>query len=542
MLKKYVSDLKSEFSKYNMSRFKRDLLAGITVTAVALPLALAFGVSCGATAAAGLITAILAGLIIGALSGGSFQISGPTGAMTAILIVLAQKYGLSGIWTAGLLSGIFLVAAGLLKFGRVVSFIPAPVITGFTSGIALIIAIGQLDNVLGVRTPPTESSALKLAEYFKTPLSPNWYALLTGGIVIAVMLLWPKKWTFPSSLAGLALASGLAAVCGFPLETIGEIPKTLFPENRLTFDALSLAGMRDMLVPALSIAALGMIESLLCGEVAAKMKKEKYDANRDLVAQGVGNMIIPFFGGVPATAAIARTSVGIKAGGVTRLVSVFHALGLLLSMFLLAPIMSEIPLAALAGVLMVTAWRMNEWKEIRYIFSRRFKGAIAKYLLTMAATVIFDLTQAILIGVVFALILFVVQVSNVGITVSEVDAKRLSRKEGLDADALRDVRVAYLTGPLFFATVGRLRQELTEIGGVLIISMRGVTLIDMSGIQALEELRENLMAQSGQMMVCSLQPQVESMLRRSGLLAKMGENAVFWSADKAIEEAARRLL
>src|SRR3972149_3687788 len=197
-----------EFSNYSLARFQQDLLAGLTVAAVALPLALAFGVASGATAAAGLVTAILAGLVIGGLSGAPYQISGPTGAMSAVLILLAQKYGLTGIWVAGLLSGILLLAIGLLRLGRFIAFIPAPVITGFTSGIALIIAIGQMDNFLGVKTPPVESAALKLIGYFRGGFVPDWPAMVLGGVVILTMILWPQKRNarFPASLLGVLLA------------------------------------------------------------------------------------------------------------------------------------------------------------------------------------------------------------------------------------------------------------------------------------------------------------------------------------------------
>lgn len=542
MLSNYISDLRREFKDYNPRKLKQDILAGLTVTAVALPLALAFGVGCGATAAAGLITAIISGLIIGALSGASFQISGPTGAMTAILILLFQKYGLNGMWIAGAMSGVILIIAGLLKFGKIVSYIPSPVVTGFTSGIALIIAIGQIDNFLGIKSNEAESTAIKLLQYFKTGVSPNWYAVLLGSIVIITMLLWPKKWNMiiPSSLVGLVISLVTNLILKLPVAVIGEIPKTLLPESRLNLFTINMADLQGMLIPALSIAALGMIESLLCGEVGGKMKGEKLDPNRELVAQGIGNIIIPFFGGVPATAAIARTSVGIKSGGLTRLVSIIHALGLLISMFLLAPIMSQIPLSSLAGVLMVTAWRMNEWENIKYIFSKHFKSAISKFLITMIATVVFDLTQAIIIGVVFASIMFMVKISNMEITIREVDEKRLIEKSGISINKpLKHVRVVYFTGPIFFATVERLNTQLSELNEnhILILSMRGVPLIDTSGIQALEQLHHQLKLKNCKLMLCGLQPQVLNMLIRSTLTKKIGEDMIFWSAEQAIMAA-----
>lgn len=540
MFKNYKNDLIDEFKGYNSVSFKNDLMAGITVTAVALPLALAFGVSSGATAAAGLVTAIMAGLIIGLLSGGSFQISGPTGAMSAILILLSQQYGLKGVWISGAIAGIILIIAGVFKFGKLVSYIPTPVITGFTSGIALIIAIGQLDKFFGVSIKGSESAIMKLIYFFQGPFNPNWYAVLMGGLVVVTMIVWPKKWNsvIPSSLVGLILALIVNMIFKLPVDVIGDIPKTLFLEDRLTFSMIDLNTLKGLFVPSISIAALGMIESLLCGEVAKKMKNEKFDANRELVAQGIGNLIIPFFGGVPATAAIARTSVGIKSGGRTRVVSILHGVFLLVSMFILAPIMAQIPLAALAGVLMVTAWRMNEWENIKYIFSKKFKGAICKFVITMLATVMFDLTEAILIGIIFSSLLFIVKIANMDICVKEVDEERLGEESNLKSN-MTNVKVVYFTGPLFFATVDKFKSEILEIhdASVVILSMRGVPLIDTSGINALEEVYDLLKTKKCKLMLSGLQPQVKDTLSRAGLNSKIGKEMIFWSADQAIVAA-----
>ncbi|MDC4240325.1 SulP family inorganic anion transporter [Clostridium tertium] len=540
MLESYIKDIKNEFKGYDLLNFKQDLMAGITVTAVALPLALAFGVSSGATAAAGLITAILAGVVIGALSGGSFQISGPTGAMSAILVALFQKYGLEGVWIAGALAGLILILAGILKLGKVVSYIPTPVVTGFTSGIALIIAIGQLDNFFGVSTKSSESAAIKVLNFFSTPLNPNWYALSIGILVVVIMLIWPKKLNniIPSSLIGLIIALSINMIFKLPVDIIGDIPQKLILDDRLSISSFNLDILKSVLVPAISIAALAMIESLLCGEVGKKMKGDTFDANRELIAQGIGNFIIPFFGGVPATAAIARTSVAIKSGARTRLVSMFHAVFLMLSMFLLAPIMSNIPLAALAGVLMVTAWRMNEWENIKYIFSKRFKGAILKFLITMFATVALDLTQAILIGVIFSSLLFIVKISNMDISISEVDEKRLDRAV-LKGNNLNNIKVVYFTGPLFFATAEKFKNEVLSIkdAKVIILSMRGVPLIDTSALQALSEMIEEVENRNCKIMLCGLQQPVKELIDKSGFAEKLGSNMIFWSADQAIKTA-----
>ncbi|MBF8283537.1 MAG: putative sulfate transporter, partial [Anaerolineales bacterium] len=521
-----------------------DLLAGLTVAAVALPLALAFGVASGATAAAGMVTAILAGVIIGALSGAPYQISGPTGAMSAVLILLAQKYGLPGIWIAGALAGALMLVIGLLRLGRFIAYIPAPVITGFTSGIALIIAIGQIDNFLGVKTPGTDSAALKWIGYFKGGFTPDWRAIALGGLVILTMIAWPKKWNarFPASLLGIVLATLLNALLNWPVKVIGAIPQTLLLSDRLTLAAIPWANLQDFAAPALTIAALGAVESLLCGAVASNMTGVRLQANQELIAQGVGNIVIPFFGGVPATAAIARSSVGIKSGGQTRLVSVIHALALLASMFVLAPVMSRIPLAALAGVLIVTAWRMNEWEAIHYIFGRRFKTAMITFGITMLATITLDLTQAILIGAFLSGAVFLSQIANMEIDVQDVDPEKLRQRGIENAGQCRHVRVAYLTGPLFFAATGNFNEAFAKLGDThaLILSMRGMPLVDTSGLQVLATLHERLRHNGSTLMLAGAHDGVRRMLERGGLLEAIGAQNVFWSADQAIVAAEQR--
>jgi len=308
---------KDEFSGYSSAKFQPDLLAGLTVAAVALPLALAFGVASGASAAAGLVTAILAGLIMGALAGAPFQISGPTGAMSAVLIVLVQRYGLEGIWVAGLLSGLLLLLIGLLRLGRFIAFIPSAVISGFTSGIALIIFIGQIDNFLGIQTPGTDTAAGKFLGYFSTSFLPDWHAVVIGSVVILTMLFWRGEWNarFPASLLGIILATLLNFALSWSTRMIGDIPQTLILDQRLNLARIPWANLTEFIAPTLTITALGAVESLLCGAVGSNMTGIRLQANQELIAQGIGNILIPFFGGVPATAAIARTSVGIKSGG-----------------------------------------------------------------------------------------------------------------------------------------------------------------------------------------------------------------------------------
>ena len=537
LVKDYVSDLKEEFSGYNGKKLSKDLMSGITVAAVALPLALAFGVSSGATAAAGLVTAIIGGVIISIFSGASFQISGPTGAMTAILVTLASKYGMQGILTACFIAGIILVIAGILRLGRVIYYIPSSVITGFTSGIALIIALGQLDNFFGV-TSSGDLAITKVLSFFTNGFDPNWEAVAIGAAVMLIMIVWPKKLNdkIPSSLAALVI---VLIVCHFlnpDVETVGQIPKSLFLDDRLSLKGMNMAQFWDLFVPALSIAALGMIESLLCGASAGKMKKEELNADRELVAQGIGNMIIPLFGGIPATAAIARTSVAIKSGCQTRITGIFHAVILLLSMFVLSPVMSEVPLSALAGILIITAWRMNDWKNIHFIFDHKFKSGMLKFFITMIATVVLDLTQAIIIGVAFSSFLIIVKLTDIDISVSEIDKDRLE-EVGVHLPRISNkVRIAYLTGTIFFAVVDKLVKQLRkqDSAEALILSMRGVPMIDLSGIEAMIDLVRELEANGTEVYLTSVQPKVLEEMRRGGLIDLIGEEYVFQSAEQAI--------
>ncbi len=546
----FLNLLREEFRGYTTLSLKSDLLAGITVGAVALPLALAFGIASGADAAAGLVTAILAGFIIGALSGAPYQISGPTGAMSAVLIVISAKYGLDGIWLVGLMAGIMILLVGIFRMGRVVSFIPRPVVTGFTSGIAIIIFVGQLDNLLGIQTPGAENALSKLWNILQGGYTPNWQTLLTGSIVIVTMFLLPKSVTkrIPGSLVGILFAMIAVIAFGFQEPVIGEIPRTLVLDNRLLpstlFDQSTLSQIPELFVPALSVAALGAIESLLCGAVAGNMTGKKMDGDQELISQGVGNIIIPFFGGVPATAAIARSSVGVNSGGVTRLTSIFHAVFLLAAAFLLAPIISRVPLAALSGVLMVTAIRMNEWNEIRWMFRHRFKSAIAAFLITMFATAYLDLTQAVIIGVALSAIIFISQISSINVTLSDVDINILEAR-GIKLDGAHEhIRIAYLTGPLFFGAAATLRKTTEDLERdakpIVILSMRGVPLLDMSGLEFIEELYERQKKHGGELLLCAVQPAVKRILDRSHLSGEIGEQNFFWSADQAILAASKK--
>lgn len=536
MFKKYIFLLNEEFDGYDRQKFQKDLLAGITVAAVALPLALAFGVSSGANAAAGLITAVIAGLIIGGLSGGFYQISGPTGAMAAILMSIAATQGMSGVLLATFLAGLLLLVAGIFRLGTLTSFIPAPVITGFTSGIAIIIALGQVDNLFGVHSEGANVIE-KFLSYQTFGFSINFSSFIMGLLVIIGMIIYPKKWaqTIPSSLMAIILATVAMFLFHLPIATVGKIPQTLISSDRLTFAAFHLDSLKEVMVPAISIALLGMVESLLCGASAGRMANKPLDSNQELVAQGIGNLVLPFFGGIPATAAIARTSVAIKSGVQTRLAGIIHALVLFLSMIIFAPIMSNIPMPALAGVLIVTAWRMNEWETINVLFTKRYWSGILLFLITMGCTVIFDLSIAIVIGIIGGCIFFVIKSAAITISVETIDWERMDLPETKKLD---NWTVVYISGPLFFMSAEKLKNTLADLNQKegIIFSMRGVPSIDLTARAVFDEFQEKAEMREQTIIYTSLQPEVEKQLQHLWQKAGFEQHQTVAHALSALHE------
>ena len=476
MFSAFFRSLKQEFAGYNSKKLLADMMAGLTVCAVALPLALAFGVSSGASAAAGLVTAIIAGVVIAILGGASYQISGPTGAMSAVLVGIVAEYGLQGVFFACFAAGVLLLLAGVFKLGRLISFIPMPVIMGFTSGIAIIIAMGQIDNFFGT-VSEGGSNLEKIASYGRLGFHPNMQAVLIGLLVVLVMVFWPKKWgaRVPGSLVGIILATIVATVAGMDqLAVVGDIPKTLLLADRLSLGGLSFTMLENLISPIVTIAALGMIESLLCGASASRMKGEAFNADQELIAQGVGNILLPLFGGVPATAAIARTSVAIKSG-------------------------------------------------------------ISQFLVTMVATVVFDLTVAIILGVVYSAILYMAKSSHIRINFSSIDTNKLRSVDG-KPPILETSGVAYITGPLFFGAVDEFNHRMADMPNYdhVILSMRGMPSVDVSGAQAMLELCESLKSQGKTVACCGMTEAVRSYFDRAGITELLGEESYFWSADQAI--------
>lgn len=497
LFSQYLSMLKKEFSGYNGGKFFSDVIAGITVGAVALPLAIGFGASsvpneyAAIGISAGIITAILAGIITGLLGGGSFQISGPTGTMSVILFgLVGGKYGFTGMFAAVFVAGIIRLLAGVLRLGKLIKFIPKPVVTGFTAGIALIIALGQIGNSFDVSLEGA-NTVDKLTYFFTSCLGQlSLPAFICTVATILVMVFYPKKLAkfIPGSLGALILATAVVAVIPTNLSVIGSIPSNIFNEEYLKFsDLCNVQMLIDVIGPAFSIAMLCMIETLLCGTCAAKMKDEEFNPNVELAAQGVANLAIAFFGGVPSTAALARTSVAIRAGGNTRIAGVFHSLFLLACMFVLSGAIGLVPFAALAGVLIVTAFRMNDWEQIKCYFGKKKWAAIAQFLTTMLVTVLFDLTVAVLAGVALAFVLLIINVVKL-----KKDGKNTSLK--IEKSNENGRATLKLSGAFYFAKADTIITEAESLGEFdkLCIDLTNVLYIDFTANDSVNELVKKL--------------------------------------------------
>lgn len=534
--------LRQEFAGYNVAALRSDVLAGITVGAVALPLALALGIAAGASAGAGLVTSILAGLIIGGLGGAGYQMSGASGSMSAVLIVLALRFGLDGILMAGLLAGILLVVVGLLGLGRIVNFIPSAVITGFTSGIALIIFIGQIGYLLGVETASNPNALFKLFDYLQFQFVPNPAALLIGLTVIGLMVFWPKSWNmrFPASVLGLIITTIAASLLKLDVPTVGAIPQTILLDERLSLTNLPLEHLSSLIGPAISLAGLCAIESLLCGTVGGRMHGQKLNLNQELIAQGIGNMVIPFFGGIPASAVIARTSVAIKSGARTRVTSIVHAGVLLLAALLLAPLLGRVPLAALAGVLAVTAWRINDWEDIRFIFGRRFKSAMLIFSVTLLATVALDLTQAIAIGFGLSALMFIYQTSRTKVLSTPVSPGSMQDLGYELKSGDGQIVVVDVMGPLFFGTANTFNTLIESLKGRdVVLNLRMTPLLDTTGLGAIEEAITLIDRAGGRVYLSGLTEPVQEYLERAGVLERLGADRIFYMSDQAVIAADR---
>lgn len=542
---------------YTRKDFTSDLMSGLIVGILALPLAIAFAIASGVGPEQGLYTAIIAGFVISLLGGSRYQIGGPTGAFIVIVYGIVSQYGYDGLASATLLAGIFLVIFGLAKFGAIIKFIPYPVTVGFTAGIAIIIALGQVPNFFGLTfagADPADAVG-KIKLYVSSFGSMNVYSVIVGVVALAVCILWPKITTkVPGSLIAIIVATVMVKVLGWDDPVNGHGVVTIGMKNHIPsgfpvphLPNISLEMMQKVFQPALTIAMLGAIESLLSAVVADGMTSTKHRSNTELFGQGVANILSPIFGGIPATGAIARTATNIRNGAVSPISGLVHAVVLLLIMLVLGKYAEMIPMAALAAVLFQVAFNMCGYRSVIKMFKAP-KSDVTVMLVAFFLTVIIDLTVAIEVGVLLAAVLFIKRMSDV----AEVEAVSSALKDD-DDEAARNtlgrqvpkgVLVYELAGSLFFGAVDKFKETMNRISEkpkILILRMRSVSSIDAAGINMIEDLLKRCKSEGTQLLLSGVHAQPVVALTRAGVLAQLGEENALGNIDAALNRA-RELL
>lgn len=528
---------------YTRQQFYKDAMAGIIVGIVALPLAIAFAIASGVSPEKGLYTAVIAGFIISALGGSRVQIGGPTGAFIVIVYGIVQVHGVSGLIIATFMAGVMLIIMGLARLGSVIKFIPHPLIIGFTSGIALIIFSSQVKDFLGLEMGAVPADFTdKWGAYFRHFNSTNFYALGIAAATVVIVLSWSKiTHKIPGSLVAILLTTAAVSLLDLPVETIGSkfgsIPSSLpLPEiPSLDFDTI-----KTLVQPAFTIALLCGIESLLSAVVADGMTGGSHRSNMELVGQGTANIFSALFGGIPATGAIARTATNVKNGGKTPVAGIIHALTLLLIMLFVGKWAALIPMATLAGILVVVAYNMSEWESFRSVLKGP-KSDMAVLLTTFVLTVMVDLTVAIEIGMVLAAFLFMrkmIQFSEVSLLPKE--GEEAGEEEGLAGYSIpSSIEVFEITGPLFFGAAHKFKDAMKFIEkppAVLIIRMRQVPIIDATGIKTIEEVYKESKHRGTKLILSEVySQQVINALKDARLLFAIGKANVTGSFPEALE-------
>ncbi|MFA4053023.1 SulP family inorganic anion transporter [Duncaniella muris] len=543
---KLVSTLKN----YSFDKFKNDLVAGIVVGIVALPLAIAFGIASGVSPTVGLITAIIGGFIVSAAGGCTVQIGGPTGAFIVIVYNIIANFGLEGLAVATLMAGLILVALGIFRLGTVIKFIPYPIVVGFTAGIALTIFSTQINDFfgLGLKNVPSEFIP-KWGMYLSNFGNIDWITLGVGLAALAIIIVTPKiSRRLPGALIAIILVTLVVSlVPGLHVETIGDRFGSLstdIPEPH-GFE-LSMATINRLLPSAFTIAILGAIESLLSATVADGVTGTRTNSNTELIGQGMANIIVPFFGGIPVTGAIARTMTNITNGGRTPVAGVVHAIVLFLIFLFLMPLINLIPMACLAAVLIVVSYNMSGWRTIRAIFHNP-KSDISVLVLTFLLTVIFDLTIAIEMGLLLAVILFLRRVMEN--TEIKVYSEQLDIAEGSETthhemlNVNPGVEVYEIDGPFFFGVATKfdelMRTTIGEKPKVRIIRMRKVPFIDSTGIHNLEVLIKSSHDENIQVVLSGVRENVRAALVNAGVNTLLGDDHICDHITKAVEMANR---
>jgi len=529
---------------YSAQMFLHDLLAGLTVGVVALPLAMAFGIASGVTPQAGLYTAVVAGFLISALGGSRTQIGGPTGAFVVIVAGIVARFGMPGLAMVTMMAGVILLLMGLTGLGAAVRFIPRMVVIGFTNGIAILIASTQIKDFFGLRTGPVPSEFLPrirlLLAHFAT-FNPA--ALCLGLGALAILLILPRfTRRIPPSIIALLVCTGVSIVFHLPVETIGSkfggIPRGFPPFALPDFHAEHFL---PLIPSAFTVALLAALESMLSAVVADGMTGDRHNSNVELVAQGIANIVSPLFGGIPATGAIARTATNIRSGARSPVSGIIHALTLLAILLVAAPLASYIPLATLAAVLFVVAYNMGEWKEIGGIFELDLT-AISVWLVTFALTVFADLTVAVAVGMSLAALLYIYRIADTT-TVGTVNDEYI--RDGLPHTLQGRILPAYVSllrihGPFLFGTTEKLVEatvNLDAFAPIVILRLRNMTAIDATGIHAIEGFAKRLHQSGRAMILCGAMQQPSKLLQGQRFLDCVGRENIMPNVQAALDRA-----
>lgn len=534
---------------YNRARFSTDLTAGFTVGVIALPLAIAFAIASGAKPEAGIFTAIIAGFIISALGGSRVQIGGPTGAFIVIVYGIIEHYGYANLLVCTIMAGVMLVAMGLMRMGNLIRFFPRPLILGFTSGIAVLIIFSQVKDFFGLHIDamPADFAGKLQAIYHAAPTVDVLTLLLATG---SALLIWfyPKAWAqkLPSPIVALVLGTFVVALFGLPVETIGSrfggIPQGL-PD--FAPPEFSFASLRLLIAPALTIALLGAIESLLSAAVADGMIDDKHDPNQELIAQGIANIVTPFFGGLPATGAIARTAANVRSGATSPISGIVHALTLLLIVLIAAPLARHIPLATLSAILLIVAINMGEWEG--FLTLKKYPPSdSAVMVVTFLLTVIFDLSVAVEVGMFIAIFFFIRRITDLThVSVAEESPHADdSAAAQLRKNVPPGVMIYRVYGALFFGAADKLETILAKTHTepeVLILKMHEVISMDASALHTLEHLHGKLHRNGKHLILCGPPAQPSYLLRQAGFFELLGRENVVAHLDDALLRA-RELL
>jgi sulfate permease, SulP family len=541
----YTPKLLTTLRGYSRRQFLDDLFAGLIVGIVALPLAIAFGIASGVSPEKGLITAVIAGFLISALGGSRVSIGGPTGAFVVIVYGIVEKYGIAGLTIATMMAGVLLVIMALARFGSVIKFIPHPLIVGFTSGIAVIIFSQQVRDLLGLMIGSVPSDFLEKWSSYGAGIGtvdPASAAIGLGSL--AILLAWPRvSRKVPAPFVALLTATVVVQLFDMPVETIGSrfgaIPSTL---PMPSIPSLDYATIRELFVPAATIAMLAAIESLLCAVVADGMIGGRHRSNMELLAQGIANIVTPLFGGIPATGAIARTATNVRNGGRTPVAGIVHAIVLLLIMLAIGRWVALIPLATLAAILVVVAYNMSEWRSFRFILRGSRSDAIV-LVVTFLLTVLVDLAVAIEVGMLLAVVLFMrrmATITNVGIitrelTDEEPDAELVSLRA-----VPSDVHVYSVNGPLFFGAAHKFEEAMIQVEGrprARVLDLADVPTIDASGLHAIENVIDTSLRQGVPLIISGIHRQPITLFHQKHLEERIGEENIVGTLDDALERA-----